>query len=341
MNIMKKTIGLATVFTGLLSAASVITAGASSKVIYGADDRLDHYQASSTRKQLADSTVALFRSAKVAADGKLTLINFGLKENLCLEEPFREQPSGAFCSGSLIGPDLILTAGHCVTGSYDCADTKFLFGYAVTSEGYYPGQVDPSEVYSCKQVVSRMQEDEGADYAVIKLDREVKNHTPLKVSGKDASVGTRLFVIGHPSGLPVKVAGGASVRSADGVGFFVANLDTYGGNSGSAVFNEETGLIEGVLVRGDNDYVEKGNCMVSQLNADNGGRGEDVTKASAFSEFIPKEAGEVSQEARPVTVQSTGLNTTPCTNPGPDAPMSLQLAYANCLAQHFPSFQFP
>ncbi|MEK7233144.1 MAG: S46 family peptidase [Elusimicrobiota bacterium] len=34
-------------------------------------------------------------------------------------------------------------------------------------------------------------------------------------------------------------------------GFFVANLDTYGGNSGSAVFNVETNLVEGILLRSE------------------------------------------------------------------------------------------
>ena len=52
-----------------------------------------------------------------------------------------------------------------------------------------------------------------------------------------------------------KVAGGAKVRSNNNGVYFVANLDTYGGNSGSAVFNLQTREVEGILVRGENDYV--------------------------------------------------------------------------------------
>lgn len=49
-----------------------------------------------------------------------------------------------------------------------------------------------------------------------------------------------------PAGLPQKIAGGAKVRSIQ-TGFFVANLETDGGNSGSAVFNLSNGVIEGIL----------------------------------------------------------------------------------------------
>jgi hypothetical protein len=59
----------------------------------------------------------------------------------------------------------------------------------------------------------------------------------------------------------------------------VANLDTYGGNSGSPVFNHRTGEVEGILVRGENDYVyDPGQgCQVSNRCASDVCRGEDVT----------------------------------------------------------------
>ena len=77
------------------------------------------------------------------------------------------------------------------------------------------------------------------------------------------------------------------MRNINKPGYFVANLDTYGGNSGSAVFNAKTGVIEGILVRGENDYVYKGNCRVSNVCASDGCRGEDVTKLSAITATIP------------------------------------------------------
>ncbi len=95
------------------------------------------------------------------------------------------------------------------------------------------------------------------------------------------------MVIGHPAGLPTKIAGGAQGRDRTNEGFFTANLDTYGGNSGSAVFNSLTGLVEGILVRGEQDYMQKGDCRVSNLCPVDGCRGEDVTKISNVADKIP------------------------------------------------------
>ena len=304
------------------------------KGIYGKDDRQDYYQASGTRRMLADSTVAFFKAGQVAADGKLALKNYGAELNLCESEAFRDQPMGAFCSGALVAPDLVMTAGHCIKSSYDCSGTKMVFGYSVKSAGRNPDRVAPSEVYSCKSIVTRDQQVRGPDYALIKLDRPVANHEPLPINrGAAVTEGARLFVIGHPVGLPVKVAGGASVRRVPSPGYFVANLDTYGGNSGSAVFNEATGLIEGILVRGGADFqlMESffSRCNQSVKVGDSGGRGEDVTSVSVLSRFIPLPG----QEARPVDpdVQSSTPVMGNCATPGPNTTIEQFGLYIDCL----------
>ncbi|MDD5627517.1 MAG: serine protease, partial [Elusimicrobia bacterium] len=149
------------------------------------------------------------------------------------------------------------------------------------------------------KLLGRLQEGAGADWALVKLDRPAAGHKPLALNkaGTPANK-TPLFVIGHPAGLPTKVAGGATVRDASPEGYFVANLDTYGGNSGSAVFNAYTGLVEGILVRGENDYVWKGDCMVSNKCPEDGCRGEDVTKLSAVLSSLPKARRAQEQLAR-------------------------------------------
>ena len=51
--------------------------------------------------------------------------------------------------------------------------------------------------------------------------------------------------------------------------YFITNTDTYGGNSGSPVFNEETGLVEGMLIQGANDFLEtQDGCMRSAIIKD-------------------------------------------------------------------------
>jgi hypothetical protein len=266
-----------------------------SDVIYGTDTRIDLYQTTDPRlRALADSTVALFQAGAVTSNGgtsKLATQNFGLRNGLCKEEPFYEQGAGAFCSGSLVAPDVIMTAGHCVPSAEECANIKFVFGFAVKEKGVLPDSVPETEVYGCKELIGREQANDGADWALVRLDRKVAGHAPLKLNltGR-IEAKTEVLVIGHPSGLPTKIADGAFVRDSSKPGFFVANLDTYGGNSGSAVFNSATGLVEGILVRGEVDYVQKGDCRVSNVCPADGCRGEDVTKIANVADKIPAAA---------------------------------------------------
>ncbi|HBE89190.1 MAG TPA: serine protease [Elusimicrobia bacterium] len=281
-----------TLVTVLALAAFSAGAFANDKVIYGADDRFDLYQVTDQALlKLADSTVGLFKAGDVTINGdtaKLATRSYAQGYSLCKEEPFYDQVNGAFCSGSLVAPDVIMTAGHCVRSESACTGTKFVFGFGVKEAGVMPNSVAASEVYSCAQLIGREEVGSGADWALIKLDRPVTNHAVLKYNTADTlQNGDPLLVIGHPAGLPTKIAGGATVRNINKPGYFVANLDTYGGNSGSAVFNARTHVIEGILVRGENDYVWKGNCRVSNVCASDGCRGEDVTKLSAITATIP------------------------------------------------------
>lgn len=259
-------------------------------VIYGPDDRLDYYQiTNSAVLELANSSVALVKSSDLRAlNSKVQLLgdSFGDDYGLCSTEPYREQITAAFCSGSLIDTDLVLTAGHCVTSVADCAQTKFVFGYSQKTPTQKTYEVASSEVYGCKEIIHTQAVSNGADFALIKLDRVVLNHKPLnlRLTGT-AQVGDPLLVIGHPAGLPQKVASGAKVRSVNS-GYFVANLDTYGGNSGSPVFNADTGLIEGVLVRGEDDFINQGACAISNHCTDGSCRGEDVTKISEVLKYL-------------------------------------------------------
>jgi len=302
-NLMKTTLNAAAALL-ILPALSLASDG---KSIYGDDNRLDFFAASAEMQTISNSVVSLWKSASVetAAPGgvKLKTMNFGDRLNLCPGEKFREQPIGAFCSGSLVGEDVIMTAGHCIKSETQCKDTKFVFGYAVKKEGGEAVTSLPSgEVYGCAKIIKRFLGGEpgsanpagqnlGADYALVQLDRKVTGHRPLAISrGNSLKNGDGIFVIGHPVGLPLKVAGGATVRDYSKVGYFVANLDTFGGNSGSPVFNASTKKIEGILVRGDEDFADSpAGCTTMATYEQTGGRGEDVTKIGTLSSFITKQ----------------------------------------------------
>jgi V8-like Glu-specific endopeptidase len=277
------------------SDAAITTQHSDKKVIYGDDNRLDLFEVTNPlHLQLADSTVALIDSSLLGEAGEeVTEVhgeNFGAQYGLCAEEPYREQNAAAFCSGSLIGPDLIMTAGHCVRSQSSCEQTRFVFGYAINKAGELPATLKNEDIYKCGELIHSEVETDGSDFALVRLSTPVMNHTPLAINktAQDVKEGDPLLIVGHPAGLPAKVADGASVRRSRNVPFFVANLDSYGGNSGSPVFNAATGEIEGILVRGENDFVRKGNCNVSYRCADDKCRGEDVTKISTVLSYIPE-----------------------------------------------------
>ncbi|OGR68259.1 MAG: hypothetical protein A2081_06105 [Elusimicrobia bacterium GWC2_61_19] len=301
----------------LIAAAAIVlpslaNAGGA-KSIYGNDDRLDYFEASPAMRQLADSVVSLWPSKQVKAENggyKLATIGFGDALDLCPGEKFSEQPIGAFCSGTLVGEDMIMTAGHCITDEASCADARFVFGYNIdTAGGAARTTVPAKDVYTCKRIVKRdldkqasgiigtgiaiigalLNKQAGPDFALIQLDRKVEGRKPLPVNRGGVNNGDRIFVIGHPVGLPVKVAGGASVRNNSFKAYFLTDLDTFGGNSGSAVFNASTNKIEGILVRGGTDFVAgPAGCKVQLRSGQNEGKGEAVTKISVLEKYIPE-----------------------------------------------------
>jgi hypothetical protein len=261
------------------------------KVIYGTDDRIDVFQLpAGPNLDDVDCVVALFRSTDIVDNGNgtstLQIQNFGTARNLCPGERFRDQPIGAFCSGFLVAADVIATAGHCVDAS-NVTNVRFVFGFRMRNATAAETVINNGEIYRGVAVIGRQQVGGGADWSLVRIDRSVINHriARLRRTGIIGNTQT-VHVIGHPSGLPTKFAGGASVRDNQPNAFFVANLDTYGGNSGSPVFNSDTHEVEGVLVRGERDFVLQGGCYVSLVCPSTGCRGEDCTRTTEFAHLV-------------------------------------------------------
>jgi V8-like Glu-specific endopeptidase len=266
------------------------------RVIYGADGRHDLYSEPDPKiRAVADSTVAVVKKADLIQnpDGSyhLRTADYGTSYNLCPTEPFREQKVASFCSGFLVGPDTIASAGHCLISELDCNDVAFIFGYAYSAQSSNPYTIPASEVFTCRQILHTQYPSDGADFSLTRIDRVVQEHWPLRLREfGDIKNNDDVMVIGYPVGLPLKIAGGAQVRDASPSGYFVANLDTYGGNSGSAVFNSNTLEVEGILVRGERDYVwdYNGGCLVSNVCENSACRGESVTKINEVVKWLAR-----------------------------------------------------
>lgn len=272
----------------LFALSSVVSVNAKNipKVIYGEDNRYDvaDYPDARARTQAA-SVAGMVEAWQLSPNPQNPLellfprVTHARDAGVCLDERFTSQIVLPYCSGFLVAPDVLVTAGHCVTDLDDCS--RFLWAF-----GYENGQTSlaKKDVYRCQAIIEQELNETKfttRDYAVIKLDRPVMDRAPLKFRkfGRP-NRGTPLYVIGHPMRLPLKIADGAEVKGWNSEEretplktlfkrrfYLHANLDTYQGNSGSPVFNEETGLVEGILIEGAEDYVVRENdpefCMES------------------------------------------------------------------------------
>jgi hypothetical protein len=260
--------------------------------IYGPDDRMDILDVTPLDVlKVSESVVALFSSRDVTDNGNgtstLKTYNFGATYGLCTREPFRNQPCGGIGTGFLLSEGAIATAGHCVTDA-TIADTMFVFGFRMISTQTPNGTINKSNIYRGKRILDKKIVPGGADWAIVELDRAVVGYAALKArkSGRIGD-GESVYVLGHPAGLPLKYAGNAVVRDNSPESYFVANLDTYGGNSGSPVINATTHVVEGILVRGEHDFVKDGNCKVSLPCPNTGCSGEECTRTTEFADFVP------------------------------------------------------
>ncbi len=315
---------------------------ATGKVVYGSDDRIDVYaETDAKRLAWAAATCALVSAGQMTdnGDGTFTL---NVSEYTvsgrpaCAEEPFGDQPTAPFCTGFVVGDALIATAGHCYDQG-DLSSVRFLFGFQMANASDPVTTFDDTQVYSGVEVVGHQLQGD-FDYTVIRVDRPITaaGARPLELRRSGViPVGTKVGVIGHPSGLPMKIAFGDAtvVRDNTNEGFFLANLDTYGGNSGSPVFNAETGVVEGILVRGETDFDIRGTCFVSNQVPNDGGSGESVSKSLTFAEFVPAQGGgtvsfdkthyqcadTISVTVTDTDLAGTGLVTVSLTGSGGDA----------------------
>lgn len=271
----------------LLTALTTLSAQAAIEVVYGTDNRQDLYEVSSSlHKTLAQSTAGMVDARhfkKSSREGFFDLdYTQSLEEamNVCPSQKFSQQQLAPNCSGFLVGEDTIVTAGHCFksgqTPEKVCKGFAWLFGYEMKSPNHNPTRDIPlSNVYLCKKVIAA-ELNSTMDYAIIKLDRPVVGRKPLtfRNSGKVPN-STSLVVIGHPTGLPTKVSSAGKVTHNTNYTTFSGTLDTFAGNSGSAVFDAQTGMVEGILIQGKTDYIpsKPGNpntCMVVNACDDNG-----------------------------------------------------------------------
>jgi V8-like Glu-specific endopeptidase len=266
------------------------------RLVYGNDDRTEPYSiTNSDLLNLIQADVALISSDYITqnGDGSYSLLAYGTftsgdctggTDTLCTDEPFRNQVLLPFCSGFLVHSNVIVTAGHCLEGNSP-SDIVVIFDWKQQSAGVSPSVTSIAEdnVYEPDSLDHMLTNTE--DWGVIYLNRDVVGRTPLKYrTSGTPDVGTPLVLVGHPWGLPMKVAPNAEIKTyPSDSNTFSANTDSYAGNSGSMVVNADTWEVEGILVTGNADfkYDSVNGCCRSNVCSDStgcSGSYEGVTK---------------------------------------------------------------
>ncbi len=234
-----------------LSLLSVYT----SAVVIDTDDRQDWFEIRDPQlRALARATALLVPKSyeyidkmKAGYRWSKTVPFHGEEEGLHPTAMFYDQPSPGYCTGFLVSKDLLITAAHCFE-KFECSKMDFIFDFYYRKEGVISRSIPEKNLASCKEALEL---NEKEDWALVRLNKAIfrRQYFKLRASGS-LKAGTQLAMFGYPSGLPMKMADNARVmetnRNADEELYFEADLDSFGGNSGSPVLNLRTLEVEGI-----------------------------------------------------------------------------------------------
>lgn len=245
--------------------------------IYEGDSRLDLYQyaeesvlrhyASGVGLIIPKDKLVIVDSMTYRIEAETLREKFaGLGENLVDEEPFLNQPSVvAMGSGFLIGESTVLTAAHVMSTHEQCLNSVIVFDFEKATPWYSSVMVKTENIYACKKILaSQLQYEKNDvlhrnvpvyDQTTFEIERQAKSDRHIFEFASERPEGKNLVLIGHPLGLPKKIATDGVLRwdSAAGKRFFVASLDAFAGNSGSPVLDIANGNVFGILVSGESD----------------------------------------------------------------------------------------
>ncbi|MFE4594789.1 trypsin-like peptidase domain-containing protein [Streptomyces laurentii] len=159
------------------------------------------------------------------------------------------------CSVTLIEPNVVLTAGHCLEDvAAEAASASVTFDYATDCAGNRPPGYSARFHKVVKVLGHQWDPNSGVDYTLLQLKVPAAGLglTPVPVRPDLPGAGEQVFGIHHPNGAVKKLSPphtafattlASSARALD------VNLDVSGGSSGSGLF-DSAGRIVGILSNG-------------------------------------------------------------------------------------------
>ncbi|MEH6538279.1 MAG: serine protease [Psychroserpens sp.] len=186
-------------------------------------------------------------------DISTSLANF---YNLCTNVPFKNQPVIGVGTAFITSRNQMTTAKHVFQRNLE--NYAIVFGYELLNKnGIVEAIVNKKNVY---EPISKVYNNDYYDVTIIELDRPVNRPILAWENSKLLEDSTEVYMIGHPSGIPKKIALNAGIIDNSNSQYFHTTLDSFQGNSGSPVFNRQTHNVIGILVSGELDYKYNGTC---------------------------------------------------------------------------------
>jgi hypothetical protein len=245
---------------------AALTAPASA-TIFGEDQRIETEQAGAPWAALTrDAIVVMLDTSSVDLCQGVALhqpvATIGERQMLCVGERFIDQPVVARCSATLIEPDVIVTAAHCIPDAAACATRVFARAPYYASDGslHLPSA---GEVAACRRILVQPP---GLDVAIVQLEHAIGDH-PAQLAPVAPVLDAAIAAIGFPSGMPAKFSP-CHVREVVPLGIR-HDCDLFRGNSGSGTF-DSAGRLYGVYSMGAGDYKPNGECRVPVIYGDDG-----------------------------------------------------------------------
>jgi len=302
--------------------ALVCLASVALAVIYGADSRQEEYQVDQFTAPMGRGSGA-FISRQFVNSGFYPIV--GKQFNLCPNaDPFENQTSLAECSGFLIGPDLVATAGSCVLDQVSqnslCSNLAFVLNYVNYGPLSYYDVFAAGEVANCKRVIngstplyrsavvnittgaSGPVEINKPNWAIVQIDKSFPGaYYDRFRSFKHLHLNERVITIGHPLGAPRKYDTTGRIWAIDGgltgrgMKLFTSS-DSFKGSEGGPVLDTD-GRVIGIQSGTVNpDFIPRDfiPCNIEQrcpfgITEDDADclEGEQVTSLCYLAPFLP------------------------------------------------------